>query len=340
MRPHPAPTPNATPVAGAGAPRPLAYVLIVAVALVGALGVKLRTQGAFACPPLRDAPGYYLAYCQATGFGDYDHGAMWYGLEPGTREAAARADVLFLGNSRMQFALSSEATRRWFAGAPASYYLLGFSHMENLVFTTPLLDGLAPRARVYVINADQFFDERVTGPARTILEERDAPMRYREKHFWRTAQDTLCGKLPVLCGGELAFYRDRSTGAWRLAGHGDFAPGPVSDGPAVEADRWPRFAERARRFVAALPAGRECVLLTMVPTAGTDVASARAIAAALDVPLIAPHVDGLATFDGSHLDGASAERWSAAFFEAAAQPIRACLQASGEPVTVRAADRG
>ena len=42
-----------------------------------------------------------------------------------------------------------------------------------------------------------------------------------------------------------------------------------------------------------------------------------AIAGALGMELIAPELDGLQTYDGSHLDRPSAERWSEAFFEAA-----------------------
>jgi hypothetical protein len=42
---------------------------------------------------------------------------------------------------------------------------------------------------------------------------------------------------------------------------------------------------------------------------------------------IAPSLDGLLTFDGSHLDEPSAERWSAAFFEEAGPRIAKCLAA-------------
>jgi len=51
---------------------------------------------------------------------------------------------------------------------------------------------------------------------------------------------------------------------------------------------------------------------------------AQEIAKALGLPLIAPQVDGLMTFDGSHLEPASAARWSAAFLEAAGPVIQDC----------------
>jgi hypothetical protein len=57
----------------------------------------------------------------------------------------------------------------------------------------------------------------------------------------------------------------------------------------------------------------------------TQTKAASAIAAALGLELIAPELEGLQTFDGSHLDPPSAERWSRAFFQAAGPKIRQCL---------------
>jgi hypothetical protein len=55
-------------------------------------------------------------------------------------------------------------------------------------------------------------------------------------------------------------------------------------------------------------------------------ATAKAVADALGVNLIAPTLRGLMTFDSSHLDEPSRERWSAAFVEAAGPQIQACLE--------------
>ena len=139
--------------------RPILYSAIVIASLPATYIYKLRTEGIFACT----AAGYpvdgYLGYCGASAYGDYDHGALWFNLEPEATRAAANADVLFLGNSRMQFGLSTAATDNWFAAEGAQHYLLGFSHLENETFTRPLLAKLRPRARVYVINVDRFFDD-------------------------------------------------------------------------------------------------------------------------------------------------------------------------------------
>src|SRR5688500_17401087 len=81
------------------------YCLIIAVVALAAFAYSLRYQGIFSCQASGYGADRYLAYCQATSYSDYDHGAFWFGLEPEAVDAARNADVLFLGNSRMQFGL-------------------------------------------------------------------------------------------------------------------------------------------------------------------------------------------------------------------------------------------
>jgi hypothetical protein len=65
----------------------------------------------------------------------------------------------------------------------------------------------------------------------------------------------------------------------------------------------------------------------MVPTVGTKIGNINAIAMALGVNLAEPEtLAALQTFDGSHLDPLSAERWSQAFFQAASSRIKSCLE--------------
>ena len=131
--------------------------------------------------------------------------------------------------------------------------------------------------------------------------------------------------MPAACGQHPAIYRSQQTGAWQRRGDWPDEKRLVSDGPASQPERWPGFVRLAESFLAQLPVERKCVVLTLVPTVDTKRAEAAAIARALGFELIAPQVDGLKTFDGSHLDAASAESWSRAFFEAAGSRMRDCL---------------
>ena len=326
MNPAAAP---AQPTALAGWFKPTGYVLTVVFAATAAFAYNVRVHGVFTCPATGYAAGYYLSYCHGEMFGDYDHGAFWYSLEPDAVTAAASADVLLLGSSRMQFGFSTAATTEWFSSRALQHYLLGFAYTENTTFVIPLLDRLAPRAKAYVINVDRFFNLEETPPAAEILhggemarQEYESKKRVQQIHRW------LCGSLPVLCGNQVAFVRRPGDGHWRLhgqgSGDGTLVPALVSDGPDRDVDRWPLFGDRAKAFVSALPVDRRCVFLTLVPYRDTRRAEAASVAAALDLRLIEPLVTDLRTVDGSHLDEPSAERWSAAFFETAGQRIHEC----------------
>src|SRR5215467_13701394 len=133
------------------ASRPTIYICVVLAAIFVACVYKFRTATVFSC----QADGYsadrYIAYCNGKSYGDYEHGAFQFDLEPLAQNFARIADVLFLGNSRMQVAFSTAATVDWFSAAAARYYLLGFGYAENVIFTERLLRSIRPQARVYII---------------------------------------------------------------------------------------------------------------------------------------------------------------------------------------------
>ena len=86
-----------------------------------------------------------------------------------------------------------------------------------------------------------------------------------------------------------------------------------------------KYGRRDRIFVAAPRPTRMCDI-TMVPTVGTKMENATALAMALGVNLMASALTvELRTLDGSHLDQSSAQRWSEAFFQATGHSILSCL---------------
>jgi hypothetical protein len=307
---------------------PALYVLLIFSSVLGSFAYKLRAEGIFACPATGYGSNAYMTDCTAKRYGDYDHGAFWFGLEPQAQRAVAKADLLIVGSSRLQFAFSGLETAQWFSEMGISYYLLGFSNTENVVFFTPLLAKIHPRAKVYVINVDRFFDDRVSPPTDQILRDRDIQERYNEKQAWQSLHRGICGVVPLLCGTAVAVYRERETGVWQLKGTGRFETKDVdvSDGRPSNVERWDNYAQLGKKFIAQLPVDRSCVILTVVPTVETRRAEAMAIAARLGLDLLAPQIDGLRTFDGSHLEEASAERWSAAFLREAGPRIRKCVR--------------
>jgi hypothetical protein len=308
---------------------PSLYIFVLIAVLVGTYVFKLRTQGIFACPASGYSAEGYLGYCNAAAYGEYDHGAFWFGLEPEAQRAAAAADVLFIGNSRMECGFSAAATDQWFSSLGLRHYLLGFTFLENSTFAAPLLARLKPHAKVYVINVDQFFTDTETKPGAALIHGGDSSERYGEKRAWQRLHRPLCTALPVLCGNRISFFRFRDNGHWQARGFVTDKPDVVADAAASDQQEWSRDAEIAKQFLSQLPVDRSCVILTVVPSPTTRRAEAQAIAAAVALPLVAPEVSGLRTFDDTHLDTDSAERWSSAFLQAAGPQIRQCVSASG-----------
>jgi hypothetical protein len=306
--------------------KPFGYVAIVVAAMIAAFAYALRTDGIFACSASGYEHNVYLAYCNSAAYGDYDHGAFWFGLEPETRRRATAADVLFLGSSRMQMGFSTRATQEWFDGIGRSFYLLGFTYTENAVFAGALLPKLAPTASAYVINADGFFDDRVTPPTAELVDD-GAASRHRRKRLWQYPHKALCGAFLALCGHQLSFFRKRENGSWTFVGDDpSMEPASIADAPAADQDLLGKRIALAEALLQSLPVQRRCVFFTAIPWARTPSAEAAAIADAIGVKLVLPPTQDLRTFDGSHLDRPSAERWSADFFAAIDSDIRACLE--------------
>jgi hypothetical protein len=307
------------------------YILTILMAALGSYIYMLRTQSILTCPGTGYGPDSYLAYCAGEQYGDFDHGAFWFDLEPQIRDLAASADVLFLGNSRMQFAFSSDATGRWFSAAGVSHYLLGFAYWEDYAFEWPLVKQIRPKPKLLIVNLDGFFRDTETPPAKTVMHEGDAAGRYKRKRLWQAAHEQICSRIPGICGSKESFYRSIQTGAYTRLG-GETRAVSVSYDPEVDEKKVADYTQRGTEFFSSLPIDRRCVLLTMVPSdpatgAAYSIKSGtgKAIAKALGLSLIAPELPGLTTFDGSHLDRPSAERWSQAFLEEASPRIRDCL---------------
>jgi hypothetical protein len=315
---------------GLFASRPTIYISVIIFAAIVSYAYQLRSYAIFAC----QADGYssdrYLAYCGGKYYADYEHGAFWFDLEPSARIFARNADVLFIGNSRMQVALSTAETDNWFAAASARYYLLGFSYSTNVIFTDKLLRMIRPRARVYVINVDDFFERYETPPVKTIFHDPEARSRYESKHFWQLLHEPICKTFAKLCKVNAVTYRSRETGAYTKRTSGYLAPAPVSYDQVIDQQMVDGYTVAAIDFLSRLSVDRRCIILSNVPTVKTKIGIVETVATNLGMHLVAPEIpEGLRTYDGSHLDQSSAELWSRAFFQLAGSRIRSCLDRQG-----------
>src|SRR5688500_11025885 len=143
--------------------RPAAYLVLFFVSAALALFAgSFGWWGAsvLSCPPA--PPGTFLAYCRNEQYGDFEHGAYLYGLEPAAIDAARRADAIVVGDSRAQFAFSTDAVHRYFTGRRAAHYLLGMGYGSTSPYAYELLRRHGLRPRVLIVNAEPFFTREMT----------------------------------------------------------------------------------------------------------------------------------------------------------------------------------
>ncbi len=111
----------------------------------------------------------YVAFCSDKHFGDFEHQAFYYGLFD-TDRRIREADVLFIGDSHLQYAFSHSNVATFFSERHASFFLAGLGYGEAVIFADEVLKRHPPRPKILVINEDGFSGGGLTEPARYVLE--------------------------------------------------------------------------------------------------------------------------------------------------------------------------
>src|SRR5262249_30118180 len=109
------------------------------------------------CQSTGYANDHFLAYCDSQRYADYEHGALFYGLERSAIDSIRRAEVLFIGNSKLQAAFSTKAVRDYFNSINVRFFVIEFGYGEESMFSLPVLKKWGASPKVLVINPDQLF---------------------------------------------------------------------------------------------------------------------------------------------------------------------------------------
>src|SRR5687767_7961590 len=166
------------------------FFLSTALAFFGA-SVAWWGASVLTCPPA--TPGTFLAYCRNELYGDFEHGAFLFGLEPAAVERARRADVLVIGDSRAQFGFSTAAVRRYFAERGRTYYLLGMGYSSTSDYARALLQRHQLKPRVLIVNAEPYFTrETASVPAEVIRADARTWWSYWRKRWFHRAHRPAC----------------------------------------------------------------------------------------------------------------------------------------------------
>ena len=281
------------------------------------------------CDPEGTDESNYIATCTAPLFGDYEHGALYFGLEKEAIEHLRKADVLVLGNSKAMFAFSTRATAQAFRELDARFYLLGFGYREYSRFPLALIRKYRLRPKAVIINADPFFvdssqfQDVIDGNPGTYF------LYVLQKYFQRT-QATLCPKpleKSFLCGKNRTIYRSIADGRWQLQNYvSTLDPRQIPE--TWENTPTPDLAsqrEVARKFRSHLAVPDPCVIITLTPSPSPTGFFAETIAHELNATYVVPSLNGYHTIDDVHLAPEDAERWSAEILGRAKDTLRECL---------------
>ena len=106
---------------------------------------------------------------------------LYFGTVPDATTALRQADVLFLGNSRLMFALRPAELQRYFAAHGLDYYVLGFGFREGDAFPRALIVRHDLRPRLVVVNADTFFGAGLSPWAEQVVQ--DTPFGAWKRHL-------------------------------------------------------------------------------------------------------------------------------------------------------------
>lgn len=285
------------------------------------------------CNPNGYDNGYFMAYCHSEGYGDYEHWAYWNEADPVSIEPVKHAQLLFLGNSRTQYAFSTDAVVRYFAQKNIAHYVFGFGMGSYSPVPELMMEKYHLQPRVLVVNADPFFADIMNGTNKK-MQKTDFTIRWEfmAKRLGQRVQQHVCS-VPkhndwlhrTLCSGTAeTIYREPQFGHWKTDYYREDKHIPVTYTDFLM-DQLDATTAKAKAFIDRWGGERRCMIITVTPRTGTPLRFARLLAERLGTPGVFPEVDNLITIDDSHLNTDSAERWSAAFFQAATPYIDACL---------------
>jgi len=254
--------------------------------------------------------------------GQVDHHVLWFDIDPEVGRHLRQAEVLFLGHSRLLFALRPEVLRPYFGDRRVPYYVLGFGYREGDRFPLELIRRLDLRPRLVVVNADGFFGSVLSPWAEVV--NRDTAFAARKLRWEAEAAHSarglihrvapnwfqLLGQPGLGLRRSFVAYRSRADGTWEVSPWPEGTRGfkdAALDGPQLGRQE----IAAARAFQAELDRRGAQLVLTRVPSPEPmPGAGPLRFAELLGVPLVLAEVPGLTTHDNSHLSRGSAHDWT------------------------------
>ncbi len=236
-------------------------------------------------------------------------------------EHARRADILLIGNSRVQTGLREAVISEEARKLGLKAFTIATGHADKTRFALELIRKHDLNPRVVIASGGPFvFTEGLSPWAREVMHMNrwEANKRFHERSAAWLVKSRLHRYLPRLDffnlgpGFPWIHYRSETTGWWRnaLEPPGRF---PVSLQPERKSYR--HTLPLARELKQELDSRGALLVLTIVPYLDTRIGHLPYLSRELGVPYILPSFNGMLTADGSHLERNSALRLSADFWQ-------------------------
>jgi hypothetical protein len=244
---------------------------------------------------------------------------LWHGLGDSI-DNARRADILFVGDSRMPVGLPEEVIVPAAAALGLRVFSLACGHVERVRFAMELIRkfDLHPKI-VVVVGGPHVFKDVWSEPAekarrltrwQALSAWMEADTRWRLQvrlHSWLPRIDWLGSRLT----GPWILYRSARTG-WLLPVVEPSSRYPI--GVAADDPSYASLLPLARELKAELDRRGAELVLSVVPYGDTRTGHLAFLGQELGVATVLPSFDGMFTADGSHLDRSSAETYAADFW--------------------------
>jgi hypothetical protein len=288
------------------------FAVLFAVALVGG-AISMQPGGPIAAARqvttrIRlPGPGWFPVYYR--GGPQLDHTYVWNDFASAVA-GARKADVLFLGTSRVQFMLQAHDLRAFEKRTGLRAFSLALPS-ESFVVALEIIEKFDLHPSVAVAEVDGFFsvgpydtrvvDEGWWGGLTTVWEEDLAAAT------WPVASTVLPSF--VIRRPARILFRSSEYGTWLPVNWPHRHGAPTRAGSSVPAAMTVVHASGVRN---ALARRGTRLVLTCVPTGlrGCSPTYAHALADVIDVPVVTPPIEGLSTTDGIHLCPLSAKRFA------------------------------
>jgi hypothetical protein len=251
---------------------------------------------------------------------------MYFMLYHGIGKACSNlrnADVLFLGNSHVLFALRENFIRRIEEKTGLKFFNMSLDGGDGSPFAMEIIKRCRLHPALVVVNEDYFFlpELREYSKETTHLGYLESLMRiYQHRISWNLRL-ALWRWLPrfrplrVYLPMPLFYWRSLQDGALVVD---DFPksriPIPIQrEKSGIKIGE--EYFENAEKFKKELESRGTRIILTSIPT-NTETGPVFEVSRRLKIPAVMPQAPGLETFDTSHLTEESADRYSEIFLKA------------------------